>query len=180
MKKLMMMVVVAAAMFACGQQKTEVANAEQASADSLGGTMTGMDDKSKVIEAQMKAYAAQDTTYSGDGYADNVQVFFPSDTVADLKDKKTFVADFKNQFKHWKDVKFDRPRVITLKLNNGEVWTNIWCVMLAKGAFTGKDILIPIHRAMLWQNDQIVRDIHLYDTKVVMDEIAARAAAKKK
>lgn len=176
----MMMVVVAAAMFACGQQKTEVANAEQASADSLGGTMTGMDDKSKVIEAQMKAYAAQDTTYSGDGYADNVQVFFPSDTVADLKDKKTFVADFKNQFKHWKDVKFYSPRVITLKLNNGEVWTNIWCVMLAKGAFTGKDILIPIHRAMLWQNDQIVRDIHLYDTKVVMDEIAARAAAEKK
>lgn len=180
MKKLMMIVAVATAMFACGQQKTETVKTDATETDSLGGTMTGLDDKSKVIEAQMKAYAAQDTTYSGDGYADNVQVYFPSDTVVDIKDKKSFVADFKNQFKHWKDVKFDRPRVVTLKLNNGEVWTNIWCVMLAKGAFTGKDILIPIHRAMLWQNDQIVRDIHFYDTKVVMDEIAARAAAEKK
>lgn len=174
-----MMVAVAMAMFACGQQKSEEVKTDAAATDSLGGTMTGLDDKSKVIEAQMKAYAAQDTSYSGDGYADDIQVYFPSDTIVDIKGKKTFVADFKNQFKHWKDVKFDRARVITLKLNNGEVWTNVWCVMLAKGAFTGKDILIPIHRAMLWQNDQIVRDIHLYDTKVVMEEIAARAAVEK-
>jgi hypothetical protein len=30
---------------------------------------------------------------------------------------------------------------------------------------------------MLWQNDKVVRDIHLYDTKLIMEELAARAAA---
>ena len=40
-----------------------------------------------------------------------------------------------------------------------------------------KDILIPLHRAVLWQNDKVVRDIHIYDTKLIMEELAARAAA---
>lgn len=177
MKKLVMMIALATAMFGCGQ-KTETVQAD-ATTDALGGTMTSLDDKTKVIEAQLKAYAAQDTTYTGDGYADNIQLYFPSDTIVDIKDKKAFLANFKDQYKHWKDVKFDRTRVMTLKLNNGEVWTNVWCVMLAKGNYTGKDILIPVHRAMLWQDDKIVRDIHLYDTKVVEEEIAARAAAEK-
>lgn len=177
MKKLVMMIALATVMFGCGQ-KTETVQAD-AVTDALSGTMTSLDDKTKVIEAQLKSYAAQDTTYTGDGYADNIQLYFPSDTLVDIKNKIAFLANFKDQYKHWKDVKFDRIRVMTLKLNNGEVWTNVWCVMLAKGNFTGKDIMIPIHRAMLWQNDKFVRDIHLYDTKVVEEEIAARAAAEK-
>lgn len=176
MKKLCMMITVATAMFACGP-KTETGKAVDSTSDALGGTMTSLDDKSKAIEAQLKAYAEQDTTWSGDAFADNIQVYYPSDTLVDIKDKKAFLADFKGQYKNWKNVKFDRLRVITLKLNNGEVWTNIWGVMLAKGNFTGKDILIPLHRAMLWQNDKVVRDIHLYDTKLIMEELAARAAA---
>ncbi len=175
----MMMIAVATVLFSCGQKQDSSATTVDAATDALGGTMTSLDDKTKVIEAQLKAYAAQDTTYAGDGYADNIQLYFPSDTIVDIKDKKAFLANFKDQYKHWKDVKFDRTRVITLKLNNGEVWTNVWCVMLAKGNYTGKDILIPVHRAMLWQDDKIVRDIHLYDTKVVEEEIAARAAAEK-
>jgi hypothetical protein len=178
MKKLVMMIAVTVAMFGCGP-KTETGKAVDMTSDPLGGTMTSLDDKTKIIEAQLKAYAAQDTTYAGDGYADNIQLYFPSDTLVDIKDKKAFLANFKDQYKHWKDVKFDRTRVMTLKLNNGEVWTNVWCVMLAKGNFTGKGIMIPIHRAMLWQGDKIVRDIHLYDTRVVTEEIAARAAAEK-
>jgi hypothetical protein len=178
MKKLVMMIAVTAAMFGCGP-KTETGKSVDTTSDPLGGSMTSLDDKTKIIEAQLKAYAAQDTTYAGDGYADNIQLYFPSDTLVDIKDKKAFLANFKDQYKHWKDVKFDRTRVMTLKLNNGEVWTNVWCVMLAKGNFTGKDIMIPIHRAMLWQDDKIVRDIHLYDTQVVTEEIAARAAAEK-
>ncbi len=176
MKKLCMVITVVAAMFACGP-KTETSKAVDATSDALGGTMTSLDDKSKAIEAQLKAYVEQDTSWSGDAFADNIQVYYPSDTLVDIKDKKAFLADFKGQYKNWKNVKFDRLRVITLKLNNGEVWTNIWGVMLAKGNFTGKDILIPLHRAMLWQNDKVVRDIHLYDTKLIMEELAARAAA---
>jgi hypothetical protein len=177
MKKLLMMVAVATAMFACGQ-KTEVVKTDDASVDALGGTMTSLDDKTKAIEDQLKAYSEQDTTWTGDAFADNIQIYYPSDTLVDIKDKKAFLADFKGQYKNWKEVKFDRLRVMTLKLNNGEVWTNIWCVMLAKGNFTAKDIMIPLHRAMLWQNDKVVRDIHLYDTKLIMEELAARAAAK--
>lgn len=173
-----MMIAVATAMFACGQQKAETVKTNDAAADPLGGTMTGLDEKTKAIEAQLKAYTDQDTTWTGDAFADNIQIYYPSDTLVDIKDKKAFLADFKGQYKNWKEVKFDRLRVITLKLNNGEVWTNVWCVMLAKGNFTGKDIVLPLHRAMLWQNDRVVRDIHLYDTKVIMEELAARAAAK--
>jgi hypothetical protein len=178
MKKLLMMIALATAMFDCNP-KTETSKSGDATSDALGGTMSSLDEKSKAIEAQLKAYADQDTTWSGDAFADNIQVYYPSDTLVDIQDKKAFLADFKGQYKNWTNVKFDRLRVITLKLNNGEVWTNVWGVMLAKGSFTGKDILIPLHRAMLWQNDKVVRDIHLYDTKLIMEELAARAAAEK-
>ncbi|MFM7019734.1 MAG: hypothetical protein ACKOXC_02925 [Aquirufa sp.] len=180
MKKFIMMVAVATALFSCGQKQAGTTSTADASADPLGGTMTGTDEKTQAIQKQMEAYAAQDTSYAADVYADNIRVYYPSDTTADITDKKAFLADFKGQYKNWKDVKFDRVRVITLKLNNGETWTNIWAVMLAKGAFTGKDILIPLHRAMLWQGDKIASDIHLYDTKLIMEELAARAAAEKK
>jgi hypothetical protein len=180
MKKLMLMMAVAMALFSCGQKQGETAKTAEASADSLGGTLTGLDEKTQVIKAQTQAYIDQDTTYAGDAIADNVQIYYPNDTIVDVKDKKAFLADFKGQYKNWKNVKFDRLRVVTLKLNNGEVWTNLWGVMIAKGNFTGKDILIPIHRAIMWQNDQVVRDIHLYDTKLIMEELAARAAAEKK
>lgn len=180
MKKIIMMLAVATALFSCGQKQDSTSATQEASADSLGGTLTNVDEKSQVIHKQLEAYAAQDTSYAGDSYADNIQIYYPSDTIVDIKDKKAFLADFKGQFKNWKDVKFDRLRVATLTLNNGETWTNIWCVMLAKGAFTGKDHVIPLHRAMLWQGDKIVRDIHLYDTKSIMEELAARAAAEKK
>lgn len=173
------MIAVATVLFSCGQKQESPAAAADSNTDSLGGTMTALDDKTKAIEAQLKAYADQDTTWSGDVIADNVQIYYPSDTAVDIKDKKAFLADFKGQYKNWKNVKFDRLRVITLKLNNGEIWTNIWCVMLAKGNYTGKDILIPLHRAVLWQNDKVVRDIHLYDTKLIIEELAARAAAEK-
>jgi hypothetical protein len=180
MKKIIMILAVSTALFSCGQKQEGTASTAEASADSLGGTITSLDEKSQAIRKQMDAYAAQDTTYSADVYGDNIRVYYPSDTTADITDKKAFLADFKGQYKNWKDVRFDRVRVSTLKLNNGETWTSIWAVMLAKGAFTGKDILIPLHRAMLWQGDKIIRDIHLYDTKLIMEELAARAAAEKK
>jgi hypothetical protein len=180
MKKIIMILAVSAALFSCGQKQEGAVSATDASKDSLGGTMTSTDAKAQAIQRQIEAYAAQDTSYNADVYADNIRVYYPSDTTADITDKKAFLADFKGQYKNWKEVKFDRVRVVTLKLNNGETWTNIWAVMFAKGAFTGKDILIPLHRAMLWQGDKIVRDIHLYDTKLIMDELAARAAAEKK
>ncbi len=180
MREIIMVMAVATALFSCGK-KQEAANSKiESGTDPLAGTMTSLDEKSEAIKKQIDAYAAQDTTYTADVYADNIQVFYPSDTTADITDKKAFLADFKGQYKNWKDVKFDRVRVMTLTLNNGETWTSIWAVMLAKGAFTGKDILIPLHRAMLWQGDKIVRDIHLYDTKLIMEELAARAAAEKK
>ncbi len=180
MKKLLMMVAVATAMFACGQQKTDAVKTDASETDSLGGTMTGLDEKSKAVEAQTQAYIDQDTAYAGDAIDENIRIYYPNDTIVDVKGKQAFLADFKGQYKNWKNVKFDRLRVITLKLNNGEVWTNLWGVMIAKGSFTGKDILIPIHRAVMWQNDKVVRDIHLYDTKLIMEELAARDAAEKK
>jgi hypothetical protein len=109
-----------------------------------------------------------------------VKIYYPSDTTVDLSDKKSFVADFKSQYNYWKSPRFDRARVITLKLNNGETWTNVWGVMMAKGNYTGKDILVPLHRAIQWEGDKVVRDIHLYDTKQILEEIAAKAAAEKK
>ena len=180
MKKFMTIVAIATALFSCSPKQEGKTSQTEVSADPLAGSMSSLDEKSDAIKKQIEAYAAQDTNYTADVYADNIQVFYPSDTTADITDKKAFLADFKGQYKNWKEVKFDRVRVMTMKLNNGETWTSIWAVMLAKGAFTGKDILIPLHRAMLWEGDKIVRDIHLYDTKLIMEELAARAAAEKK
>jgi hypothetical protein len=180
MKKLMMMVVVAAAMFACGQQKTDAVKTDASETDSLGGTMTTLDEKTKSIHAQIKAYQTKDSTYKGDELAENIQVYYPSDTTADLVGKKAYLADFFSNQNLWENSNFGSLRVTTLTLNNGEVWTNIWSIFTAKGKYSGKDILIPVHEAILWVNDKEAKEIHFYDTKLIMDELAAKAAAEKK
>lgn len=180
MKKIIMMLAVATALFSCGQKQVEKDAKSDASTDSLGGTMTTLDAKTKSIQAQIKAYQTKDSTYKGEDLAENIQVYYPSDTTADLVGKKAYLADFFSNQNLWENANFGSLRVITLTLNNGEVWTNIWAIFTAKGKYSGKDILIPVHEAILWVNDKETKEIHFYDTKVVMDELAAKAAAEKK
>jgi hypothetical protein len=180
MKKIMLMMAVSLALFSCGQKQGETAKTAEASVDSLGGTLTTLDEKTKAIQAQIKAYQTKDSTYKGEELAENIQVYYPSDTTADLVGKKAYLADFFSNQNLWENSNFGSLRVATLTLNNGEVWTNVWGIFTAKGKYSGKDILIPVHQALLWVNDKETKEIHFYDTKLIMDELAAKAAAEKK
>ncbi len=171
---------VATALFSCSQKQEGSTAKSDASADSLGGTMTTLDEKTRAIHAQIKSYQSKDSTYKGDELAENIQVFYPGDTTADLIGKKAYMADFFSNQNLWENTNFGSLRVITLTLNNGEVWTNVWGIFTAKGKYSGKNILIPVHQALLWVNDKEAKEIHFYDTKLIMEELAAKATAEKK
>ena len=170
---------VATALFSCGQ-KQEAAATTEASADSLGGTMSSTDEKSQIIQNQIKAAFANDTTYKWDEIADNIAVYYPGDTIPDIKGKKAYVADFTSNGQLWDNPRFSFLRVMTLKMNNGETWTNLWGTWHVKGKFTGKELVMNVHQAIKWENDKVTQEVHFYDTKAIVDEFAAMKAAEKK
>ena len=170
---------VATALFSCGQ-KQEAAATTEASADSLGGTMSSTDEKSQIIQNQIKAAFANDTTYKWDEIADNIAVYYPGDTIPDIKGKKAYMADFTSNGQLWDNPRFSFLRVMTLKMNNGETWTNLWGTWHVKGKFTGKELVMNVHQAIKWENDKVTQEVHFYDTKAIVDEFAAMKAAAKK
>ena len=170
---------VATALFSCGQ-KQEAAATTEASADSLGGTMSSTDEKSQIIQNQIKAAFANDTTYKWDEIADNIAVYYPGDTIPDIKGKKAYVADFTTNGQLWDNPRFSFLRVVTLKMNNGETWTNLWGTWHVKGKFTGKELVMNVHQALKWENDKVTQEVHFYDTKAIVDEYTAMQAAAKK
>ena len=180
MKKIIMILAVATALFSCGQKQDSAASSTEASADSLGGTFSSTDEKSQIIQNQIKAAFAVDTTYKWDELSDDIAVFYPSDTIPEIKGKKAYLADFAANSTFWENPHFTFLRVITLKINNGETWTNVWGTWHAKGRYSGKDITLNIHQALKWENDKETQEIHFYDTKFVADEMAAKQAAEKK
>ena len=170
---------VATALFSCGQ-KQEAAATTEASADSLGGTMSSTDEKSQIIQNQIKAAFANDTTYKWNEIADNIAVYYPGDTIPDIKGKKAYVADFTSNGQLWDNPRFSFLRVMTLKMNNGETWTNLWGTWHVKGKFTGKELVMNVHQALKWENDKVTQEVHFYDTKAIVDEYTAMQAAAKK
>ena len=50
MKKIIMIMAVATALFSCGQKQDAAATSTEASSDSLGGTFTSTDEKSQIIQ----------------------------------------------------------------------------------------------------------------------------------
>ena len=170
---------VATALFSCGQ-KQEASATTEASADSLGGTMSSTDEKSQIIQNQIKAAFANDTTYKWDEIADNIAVYYPGDTIPDIKGKKAYVADFTTNGQLWDNPRFSFLRVVTLKMNNGETWTNLWGTWHVKGKFTGKELVMNVHQALKWENDKVTQEVHFYDTKAIVDEYTAMQAAAKK
>ncbi len=169
---------VATALFSCGQKQESTAT--EASADSLGGTISSTDEKTQIIQRQIKAAMSSDTTYKWDELAENIEVYYPSDTIPDVKGKKAYLADFAMNRSFWANPHFTFLRVITLKINNGETWTNVWGTWHAKGRYSGKDITMNIHQALKWENDKETQEINFFDTKFVVDEMAAKQAAENK
>lgn len=175
-----MLVAVTTVLFSCGQKQDAASSSTEASTDSLGGTFSSTDEKSQIIQEQIKAVMSNDTTYKWDALADNIEVYYPSDTIPDIKGKQAYIADFAANSNFWANPHFTFLRVGTLKMNNGETWTNLWGTWHATGRFTGKEYTVNVHQALKWENDKLVQEINFYDTKFVLDEMAAKAAKEKK
>ena len=180
MKKIIMIMAVASALFSCGQKQDSAASSTEATKDSLGGMMTSTDAKSQAVREQIKAYTENDSTKYGVSIADNVKLYFPNDTVVDVQGKAGYVATFLGQHKMYENLSVSRLRVMTITLGNGETWTDTWAVWSAKGRASGKVVFVPIHIVDRWEGDKIVGEYHFWDTKANENEAAAMAAAAKK
>jgi PKD repeat protein len=180
MKKIIMIMAVATALFSCGQKQDSAASSTEATKDSLGGMMTSTDAKSLAVKAQIKAYTENDSANYGVSIADNVKLYFPNDTVIDVQGKAGYVSTFLGQHKMYENINVSRLRVMTITLGNGETWTDTWAVWSAKGRASGKEVFVPIHIVDRWDGDKIVGEYHFWDNKANENEAAAMAAAAKK
>jgi hypothetical protein len=178
MKKIIMIMAVATALFSCGQKQDSAASSTEAAKDSIGGLMTSTDEKTLAFKESTKAYVDNDSVNYGKMYADNVRTYFPNDTTVDLIGKKEHNATFLGHHKIFSNIQNTRVRTMTITLGNGQTWTNTWGVYTGKGIASGKDVIFPYHIVDLWQGDKIVAEYHFSDTKPF--EVEAQAAAAKK
>lgn len=165
---------VASALFSCAQKQDSAASSTEASKDSLGGIMTTSDEKTKIVLSQIDAYEKGDTINFAPAIDENIRLYVPTDTAAAIKGRAEYVATMLvGQHQLYENIVHKNKRVSTVTMNNGEVWTLIWSIWTADGKFTKKHITLPIHLALQWKGDKVVRELHFYDTHASIEEAAA-------
>ena len=73
----------------------------------------------------------------------------------------------------YEDISFSKGRLQTFELNNGEVWSAYFGDLYAKGKFSKENYAIPINVWIQWENDKIIHQVDMLDSKFITAEIAA-------
>jgi len=179
MKKLLLPLMVMAAMFACTSPETKKADASS-SADPKSGTFTSQDDKSQKVREALEAYMRNDSTKIYEYYVDTVKIY--DQMAANQEGGKTkpnpggrtgFAANERMNHDYFTDIKVTTDNIITLAFSDGKLHTGVWCTWTGKGKFTNKDISAPLHLAFIWEGDKIVREYRYFDPTVLYAEVAA-------
>ena len=179
MKKLLLPLIVMAAMFACKSPETKTADASS-SADPKSGTFSSQDDKSQKVREALEAYTRNDSTKIYEYYVDTVQIFDQmaanqegGKTKANPGGRAGFAANERMNHYFFTDIKITTDNIMTLKFANGEEHTGVWCMWTGKGKFTNKEISAPLHLAFIWKGDKIVREYRFFDPTTLYAEVAA-------
>jgi hypothetical protein len=58
-------------------------------------------------------------------------------------------------------------------LNNGEVWSAYFGELYAVGKFSKENYAIPINHWIQWENDKIIQQVDMLDSKFITAELVA-------
>ena len=186
MKKLLLSLVVLAAMNACTTKETKNADATATATtqDPQTGTFTSLDEKSAKVKELLLAYANNDTTIGHALYVDTVQV---RDLYANNQEGPNDATKLNpggrsglfqgDMFVHTLNTKITvstGPNAIkTFVFADGEIITGYWGTLVGIGRYTKARNTVPLHLLIYWKGDKIVKMFRMWDPAPMLAEIAA-------
>ena len=186
MKKLLLSLVVLAAMNACTTKETKNADAAATATtqDPQTGTFTSLDEKSAKVKELLLAYANNDTTVGHALYVDTVQV---RDLYANNQEGPNDATKLNpggrsglfqgDMFVHTLNTKITvstGPNAIkTFVFADGEIITGYWGTLVGIGRYTKARNTVPLHLLIYWKGDKIVKMFRMWDPAPMFAEIAA-------
>jgi hypothetical protein len=186
MKKLLLSLVVLAAMNACTTKETKNADAAATATtqDPQTGTFTSLDEKSAKVKELLEAYANNDTTVGHALYVDTVQV---RDLYANNQECPNDATKLNpggrsglfqgDMFVHTLNTKItvsSGPNAIkTFVFADGEIITGYWGTLVGIGRYTKARNTVPLHLLIYWKGDKIVKMFRMWDPAPMLVEIAA-------
>ena len=184
MKKLLLSLVVLAAMNACTTKETKNAEATATTVDTQTGTFTSLDEKSAKVKELLEAYAKNDTMVGYNLYVDTVQVLDlyannqegPNDATKVNAGGRSglFQGDM---FVHTLNTSITvttGPNAIkTFVFADGKVITGYWGTLVGIGRYTKARNIVPLHLLLYWEGDKVVKMYRMWDPAPMLAEIAA-------
>lgn len=171
MKKLLMYISISILMIACVESKK--INGELSNGDPFSGVVNANDDKAKIFQNNIKLFSQNDFSYVSKYLAQNFTLKTATDTTVVANGPEEAINYWKNIHTIFDEISFEKGLLQTYYQNNGDVWTSYFGTLYAKGKFTGNDIVIPIDAWIKWENDKIIQQIDMLDSKYIAEEIEA-------
>ena len=180
MKKILSLIIVSSIVLSCSEPVTENTKAENIKTENvnpLSGIFTSRDAKAEILQKNMNLFANADFSYVSEIITENFTLSTAGDTAVVAHGKEEAIAYWNNIHGIYEDIRFSDGRLQTFELNNGEVWSAYFGELYAVGKFSKENYAIPLNVWIQWENDKIVRQVDMLDSKFFTAEIEASEEA---
>ena len=171
MKKIVIIFFISALIFSCAQAPKESAPPE--SKDPLSGVFTSRDSKAQTLFSNMNLFANADFSYVNKLLTEDFTLRTSGDTGIAATGREDVIKYWNGIHGIYEDISFSKGRLQTFELNNGEVWSAYFGDLYAKGKFSKENYAIPINVWIQWENDKIIHQVDMLDSKFITAEIEA-------
>ena len=171
MKKLLSIVFIPIMILSCVQSPKE--NTTLKSDNPLSGVFTSRDSKAETLFRNMNLFAKADFSYVDELLAKDFILRTSGDTAVAATGGEETIKYWTNINVIYEDISFQEGRLQTFELNNGEVWSAYFGELYAVGKFSKENYAIPINVWIQWENDKIIQQVDMIDSKFITAELIA-------
>ena len=175
MKKLISLTFIATIVISCAESPKE--NTSTKDSDPLSGVFTSHDSKAETLFRNMNLFAKADFSYVSELVTEDFTLQTAGDTAVVAKGGEEAIAYWNNIHEIYENIRFSEGRLQTFELNNGEVWSAYFGELYAIGKFSKENYAIPLHVWIQWENDKIIRQVDMLDSKFISAEIEVSEAS---
>ena len=171
MKKIISIAFISIIMISCVQSPKE--NTTLKSDNPLSGVFTSRDSKAETLFRNMNLFAKADFSYVDELLAKDFIIRTSGDTAVVATGGEESIKYWNNLHVIYEDISFSEGRLQTFELNNGEVWSAYFGELYAMGKFSKENYAIPINVWIQWENDKIIQQVDMLDSKFITAELVA-------
>ena len=180
MKKLFCLLIVTSLFVSCSESSSENVNTKKEiieNGDPLSGIFTSYDAKAETLFRNMNLFAKADFSYVKELLGEDFTLQTAGDTATVASGGAEAITYWNKIHSIYEDITFSEGRLQTFELNNGEVWSAYFGELYAVGKFSKENYAIPLNVWIQWENDKIIRQVDMLDSKFISAEIAASEAS---